>query len=344
MKYKIIYPIIFLCSITFVSMAQIKIHDDNHISLGSLSKSFGLQIHPSGHTYFQPSIYEEYAWMNTTICPNIHSKAYIVDYKTKHTFFVYGNGQIYSGGIWIESDSCLKKDVVTIEDALNKVRNLRGITYRYKDSVPEEDTATYTDKYGHVYDRIHHHSFPDSSNGFINPDVRNQLIEEYERKYLGLIAQEVERVVPEAVRTMPDGTKTLSYANMIGLLVEAIKEQQIQIDSITSVLVRCCGRNDEGGAQLNNSSGNINSDILFQNKPNPFTEKTTIQYAVTTESYNISILIFNLQGNLIKTFSNLDAGKSEIVISGRDLKPGMYVYSLIVNGEEKDSKRMILTQ
>ena len=52
---------------------------------------------------------------------------------------------------------------------------------------------------------------------------------------LGLIAQEVEEVVPSMVATHPEtGNKTVSYSNLVGLLVEAIKEQQSQIDDLKS--------------------------------------------------------------------------------------------------------------
>ena len=49
---------------------------------------------------------------------------------------------------------------------------------------------------------------------------------------MGLIAQEVEPVIPEVVTTDANGKKSVSYDNIIGLLIEAIKHQQIQIDSL----------------------------------------------------------------------------------------------------------------
>ena len=54
---------------------------------------------------------------------------------------------------------------------------------------------------------------------------------ETERK-TGVIAQEVEAVLPEAVK---DGEyKSVAYGNMVGLLIEAIKEQQAQIEELKS--------------------------------------------------------------------------------------------------------------
>jgi hypothetical protein len=55
---------------------------------------------------------------------------------------------------------------------------------------------------------------------------------ENNKSSLGLIAQEVEEVIPELVETDADGTKTLSYGNIIGVLIEAIKDQQDQINTL----------------------------------------------------------------------------------------------------------------
>jgi hypothetical protein len=48
----------------------------------------------------------------------------------------------------------------------------------------------------------------------------------------GVIAQEVEKVIPEVVAQRDDGTKTVSYGNLVGILIEAIKEQQKKIDEL----------------------------------------------------------------------------------------------------------------
>jgi hypothetical protein len=48
----------------------------------------------------------------------------------------------------------------------------------------------------------------------------------------GVIAQEVQKVLPEVVSKNEDGTLNVAYSNMIALLVEGIKEQQSQIDTL----------------------------------------------------------------------------------------------------------------
>ena len=58
--------------------------------------------------------------------------------------------------------------------------------------------------------------------------------EDKEKLHTGVIAQEVEAVLPEAVSEDSDGIKNVAYGNMVGLLIESIKEQQTQIEELTS--------------------------------------------------------------------------------------------------------------
>ena len=60
----------------------------------------------------------------------------------------------------------------------------------------------------------------------------NRIDIEDEPRHSGFIAQEVEEVLPEVVNTNEEGIKSVAYGNMVGLLIEAIKEQQQQIDEL----------------------------------------------------------------------------------------------------------------
>jgi hypothetical protein len=53
------------------------------------------------------------------------------------------------------------------------------------------------------------------------------------KRKTGVIAQEVERVLPEVVSTDPeDGIKSVAYGNVVGLLIEAIKELKEEVDQL----------------------------------------------------------------------------------------------------------------
>ena len=49
---------------------------------------------------------------------------------------------------------------------------------------------------------------------------------------IGVIAQDVEKVLPEAVSTKPDGTKGVHYNKLLPLLIEAVKDLSQQVDDI----------------------------------------------------------------------------------------------------------------
>lgn len=175
-----------------------------------------------------------------------------------------------------------------------------------------------------------------------NSKYINQLINQRDMKHLGLIAQEVQKIVPELVNVIPDGTLAIEYNAIIGLLIEAIKEQDEKIEAL---LYRLTDANLKStNSEVKSMPEDNSASFLFQNAPNPFNKTTVIKYKVTLSAKEASILLFNLQGLLIKTIKGLDLkGDGEITISGFELRPGMYMYSLIVDGSIIDTKRMILT-
>ena len=95
-----------------------------------------------------------------------------------------------SGDINANSDERLKENIETIDNALEKVSQMRGVYFDLKEQ----------------------------------PGVRKT----------GVIAQEVERVLPEVVKTSEEGDqiKSVAYANMVGVLIEAVKELKAEVDQL----------------------------------------------------------------------------------------------------------------
>jgi hypothetical protein len=87
------------------------------------------------------------------------------------------------------SDINLKKNIIQIQNPLDKILQIRGVTFDWKES---------------------------------------------NRPSVGVIAQEVEKVLPELVNTGEN--KTVNYNGLIGVLIEAVKEQQKQIDELKKKL------------------------------------------------------------------------------------------------------------
>ncbi len=170
----------------------------------------------------------------------------------------------------------------------------------------------------------------------------------------GLIAQEVQQVLPEIVDTSK-GILLINYDEFIPFLILSVQEQQVQIELLQSIVVaqeneitnlnsivfECC-------SSANSKNTGVKESILpkanlLQNKPNPFSEETKINYEITTSFENAKLIIHNLNGNEIKAYSINNIGIGEVIINGKELVPGMYLYTLIIDNEIIDTKRMILT-
>lgn len=163
------------------------------------------------------------------------------------------------------------------------------------------------------------------------------------------------QVLPEVVKKDDKGFYYINYEGIIPVLVEAIKEQDsilkqqnITIANLQQQINNCCmkGSNQKSSGQTlpDVNSDLIDNSVLYQNNPNPFKESSTINYYLDNKASNATIYIFDMQGTLLKSFDLSNKGKGNIVINGGEFNAGMYMYSLVVNGKEIDTKRMILTK
>lgn len=188
-------------------------------------------------------------------------------------------------------------------------------------------------------------------------------------KQYGFVAQDIAQIIPEITDSAKDGIILINYQQIIPFLVSAIKEQQIIIDSlnnnnqlksktssneediiinlikeineIKTQLATCCISN-QNQSSLNSKQNFHSGYILKQNKPNPFSENTIIEFEIAESFSTASITIFDMQGTLKKTIPILNKGNGQITINGFELTAGMYLYSLIVDNKEIDTKKMIL--
>ncbi len=192
----------------------------------------------------------------------------------------------------------------------------------------------------------------------------------------GLIAQEVEAVLPELVKdavTPPKRDKqgkiihpavpfkAVNYTGFIPVLIGAVKEQQHTIDSLKEVINErlsyienrlngCCGNPHNYKTDPNEQSPihsqdvelkNLQTIILDQNNPNPFAEKTTIGYTLPDDVTAAEIIFHNAEGKQINRTEIATRGRGEINVYAHDLSSGVYTYTLIADGKIIDTKRMV---
>jgi hypothetical protein len=119
-------------------------------------------------------------------------KSNIAGQTSQETILLDGqNGNINISGVLSQSsDIRLKKDIKTIDNALEKAMKMRGVSYTWKTDASNE-----------------------------NPQI-------------GVIAQEVEKIYPEFVRTDENGMKSVNYAQMTAVLIEAVKELNSEIKDL----------------------------------------------------------------------------------------------------------------
>jgi hypothetical protein len=101
-------------------------------------------------------------------------------------------GSLWANGVTYASDERFKQNITAIQSPLQKLLQINGVEYEMK----------------------------------INEFAKNHFTP---GRQIGLLAQNVEKVVPEAVNEM-DGYKGVDYAKLVPLLIEAIKEQNKKVD------------------------------------------------------------------------------------------------------------------
>ena len=57
-----------------------------------------------------------------------------------------------------------------------------------------------------------------------------------QERAIGVIAQEIEQIIPEVVSTSDTGEKSVSYGNIVGLLIQAIKELKKEVDGLKEII------------------------------------------------------------------------------------------------------------
>lgn len=252
----------------------------------------------------------------------------------------YFNGNVVFGaGVTSISDKKFKENIEGIDNALEMINKLSPATYTFKgrDAFP---------------------SFTFSAG-----------------KQYGFIAQELEKVIPELVeekvnpaqydkegKKIADAVpfKGIEYTELIPILTAGIQEQQsiiskqqVIIDDLQADIVEQKNKIDELEERLKamemnlagiNGNENTSVAVLYQNTPNPTSGNTEIRYKLPLQSVSANITIYDMNGRQIRTIELSGSGEGYVNVSTSELESGIYLYSLIINGQEADTKRMVISK
>ena len=231
------------------------------------------------------------------------------------------------------SDFRYKANIVDLAPALDKIMQLRPVRFDYRKE----------------------------KEGVIDSMYMNRM---------GLIAQELEAVVPEVVHYSEyDDIYSVDYVSLIPLLIKTAQEQQALIEDLqaqveelqTLVLssdVTTASARHQNSRETSTTVGastqdapaaaapaaTINENKLWSNTPNPFKQETHIRYALTNNVQNAQLCIYNLTGEQIACHRLSDRGQNNFTLRAGSLRPGIYLYSLIADGQVVDTHRMVVTE
>jgi hypothetical protein len=199
---------------------------------------------------------------------------------------------------------------------------------------------------------------------------------------IGLIAQELQKIIPEVVvdkdwsksengkrAAVPATRLGVYYSDLIPVLIKGFQEQVTEKEELKNKIEALEVKNnlmvslmDELTSKLNalehslaeccvsiNKSEFQPSEInqvpsLEQNIPNPFTQKTEIKYYIPQSVHTSRLLISDEHGKEIRNVEIKISGNGSYYIQGNELSPGIYFYTLTVDDQMKLTRKMILTK
>lgn len=261
--------------------------------------------------------------------------------------------------VWNETALKLKTDIKTIESHMQKIMKMRGVTYKYKEqkcditeNVITKNTNNTNAK--NITDTTDNKSKSHQSQTDKLPKLDENIMEKIadedkKMERIGFLAQEMEKIIPEVVRTSVNGTKAIAYTDLIAILVEGMKEQQSEIDSLKNEVANLSIKSSSSLSKIQSNSTNSSYDeispaALYQNAPNPFSQSTQIKYYLPKSVTKALLCIYDLQGKQLKQITINERGNGAQIISASEFSAGIYLYGLIADGNEVDVKRMILTK
>jgi hypothetical protein len=227
-------------------------------------------------------------------------------------------------GAWTSSDENLKTDIADLEGSLEKVLSLEPKSYRY-------NSSTY---------------------GFMGYD---------DSQHIGLLAQNVESVLPELVAEVTHPAsydengdeinpavdfKAIRYDGLIPVLIAAMKDQQAiiaeqssRLDHLETALANCCALPGNDADQRSGSIDNSQltdpaSERLLTIAPNPFTDRTTVSYTLERGG-RAQLLVNSSDGKHLQVLEEgvRSEGQYNYTWSTAHLAPGVYYVTLLLDGE-----------
>ena len=240
------------------------------------------------------------------------------------SFAGYFNGSVFATGTFQTSDARLKKNIQDLEGGMKIINQLQPKTYQFRN---------------------------DGNYAKLNLPTGN---------HMGLLAQDVEKVIPQAVKyagvnssvlnsTIPkEGEKgemidfkAINYIELIPIMIKALQEQDIKIKALTEMVEKLSAETKKSPL----ASQQINDGFLEQNIPNPaINSSTKIQFNIPPKAVKAEMILFDAFGKKINLYNLGKQDNGTLDVDTRMLAAGTYTYSLVVDGKVVETKKMIVAK
>ncbi|NNV57426.1 tail fiber domain-containing protein [Limnovirga soli] len=253
-------------------------------------------------------------------------------------FAGYFAGDVYTTGVYSSSDAKLKKNIEDVTNAMDIINRLQPKHYEFR-----------------------------NDGNFAKMNLP-------QGKHYGLIAQELEQVLPDLVKDNQFNTrdavapnnaainknepvnnetidfKSVNYTELIPVIIKAMQEQdktiqqqQAKIGALEQLINKLTA-----ATPVNTISENANALVavtnatIDQNVPNPFTNVTRINYTLPAKYQIAKMVITDKNGSTLKQINISGAAKGSVQIDASALASGTYSYSIFADGKIIGSKQMIV--
>ena len=284
---------------------------------------------------------------------NVHAEDTVMRYvrQTGVTPTIDFGYAIKSQGVLLSSDERFKENVNPIEGALGSLAELHGVSYNLKENVSglgmsSRKTIDVTGDEASEKGR-QDKAFSKQMDAERTARANNTL-------HYGLLAQEIKEVFPDLVTTDKNGYMYVDYIGLIPVLINAVNELSGELAAVNGELAALKGEGEtpmlapsvkpQESAAANAMLTDRTTAVLSQNDPNPFSSDTNIGVCLPDDVAQAAIYIYDLQGKQVRRLDVPERGQTIVTLHGGDLPAGMYIYSLIADGKELASKKMILTK
>jgi len=252
-------------------------------------------------------------------------------------------------GYLLSSDSTLKTDIIPLTNITDTLKRIRTYSFYYK----TDSLETRKRDYGVLAQEI----------AEVLPELIDTAMEETMLVNYNAFVALLIKGFNEQQTVIETQQAEIGILQKIALVQEIdLHKLQKTMNEMQEILKCFCGRSgsvnpeqkccenllhrDNNSPQDTNNNNNLIKQvpILYQNTPNPFTANTEISCDIPTAFTNAFIYIYNLQGVELMSFPIVQTGYSTVTVFASALPAGMYLYTLVVDNQIVDTKRMILTK